>query len=195
MMLRSFIAIKIPEEIQSAVARSITPLQKKLPKPLVRWVAPENVHLTLKFLGDVSSANIDILAESLKVEASNHEIFSMAAGSLGVFPNAHRARVIWIGLEGSTSLKMLVRGVETVAERLGYPAEERPFSPHLTIGRVGQNISAMDLQRISTALGEMNVGSLGLVQVDAIHIYKSDLLPTGSVYTELFRLKLKSSMA
>lgn len=195
MMLRSFIAIKIPEEIQSALARSTASLQKKLPKPLVRWVAPQNVHLTLKFLGDVSSANIDILAESLKVEAGNHEIFSMAAGGLGAFPNAHRARVIWIGLEGSTSLKTLMRGVETVAERLGYLVEERPFSPHLTIGRVGQNISTLDLQRISTALGEMNVGSLGLVRVDAIHIFKSDLLPTGSVYTDLYSLPLKSSLA
>jgi 2'-5' RNA ligase len=193
MMLRSFIAVKLPGEIQNAVARSIAPLQKNLPKPLVRWVAPDNVHLTLKFLGDVSPTNLKLLAESLKVEAGNHEIFSIPVGGLGAFPTARRARVLWIGLEAPTALIALMRGVEAVAVNLGYPAEERPFSPHLTIGRVGQNISATDLQRISTALGELNVGSLGLVQVDAVHIFKSDLLPGGSIYTDLFSLSLKSS--
>lgn len=193
MMLRSFIAVKIPQEIQGAVARSIAPLQKSLPRPLVRWVAPENVHLTLKFLGDVSSVNLERLAEALKVETRNHEIFTVSVRGLGAFPTARRARVLWIGLEAPAELQALMRGVETVAASRGYPAEDRPFSPHLTIGRVGQNASTTDLRRICAALEGMNVGALGLVRLDAVHIFKSDLLPGGSVYTALYNLPMKSS--
>jgi 2'-5' RNA ligase len=193
MMLRSFIAVKIPHEIQNAIARSIAPLQKTLPKPIVRWVASENVHLTLKFLGDVSPANLELLAEALKVEAGNHEAFFIPVGTLGAFPSPRRARILWIGLEAPAALKALTRGVEAAAARLGYGAEIRPFSPHLTIGRVGQNVSTADLQRISAAIAGMNVGALGTVLVDAVHIFKSDLLPGGSVYTLLYSLPMKQT--
>ncbi len=193
MMLRSFIAVKIPEEIQSAIAGSIAPLKKALPKPIVRWVAAENVHLTLKFLGDVSSTHLDLLADSLKLETLKHEVFSMPVGGLGAFPSVRRARVLWVGLDAPTALKALMNGVETVAASLGYAAEDRPFSPHLTIGRVGQNISNSDLSLISNALEQVKIGELGIVPVDSVHIFKSDLQPGGSVYTALYNLPLKPS--
>ena len=191
MMLRSFIAVEIPAEIQSAIAHSIASFKKTLPKPLIRWVAPQNVHLTLKFLGDVSPANLERLAEAIKVEAASHEIFSMSVGGLGAFPTHGRARVIWIGLDAPPALAALQRGVDAVAAKLGYPTEERPFSPHLTIGRVAQNASASDLQRIHAALDATKVGILGTVRVQAVHIFKSDLQPGGSVYTLLYSLSMK----
>jgi 2'-5' RNA ligase len=191
MMLRSFIAIEIPQEIQSAITHSIAPMQKSLPKPIVRWVATENVHLTLKFLGDVSPANLELLAESMKVETRNHETFTMAVGGLGAFPTPRRARVLWIGLDAPAELEALARGIEASAASLGYASESRPFSPHLTIGRVGQHVSTLDLQRINAALDGMSVGVLGTVLVDAVHIFKSDLLPGGSVYTHLYSLPLE----
>jgi 2'-5' RNA ligase len=190
-MLRAFIAIELPTEIQAAITGSTAGLKKALPKPLVRWVVQENVHLTLKFLGDVSPANLDLLAEALKMEAAQHEGFNMSVGGLGAFPNVRRARVVWIGLEAPTELAMLQRCVEGVATRLGYPAEERPFSPHLTLGRVGQTVSAGDLAKIRGALEACQVGALGTVKVDAVHIFKSDLQPSGSVYTHLYALPLK----
>ncbi|MBE3087563.1 MAG: RNA 2',3'-cyclic phosphodiesterase [Chloroflexi bacterium] len=193
MMLRSFVAVEIPAEIQSALARSTAPLQKALPKPLIRWVAPQNVHLTLKFLGDVSPANLERLAEALKAEAVAHETFSMSVGGLGAFPTPRRARIIWIGLEAPASLMALLRGVEAVTARLGYASEDRPFSPHLTIGRVGQNVSGTDFQRIRTALEGATVGALGTLRVDAVHIFKSDLQPGGAVYTHLYTLPMKST--
>jgi RNA 2',3'-cyclic 3'-phosphodiesterase len=193
MLLRSFIAVNIPSEIQSAAARSIAPLQKTLTKPLVRWVPLNNVHLTLKFLGDVSPDNLARLAEALKVEVLNHETFTIDVGGLGAFPDPRRARILWIGLETSLALKALMRGVETVSTRLGYSSEDRPFSPHLTIGRVGQNVSATGFQSIRTAIEGINVGALGTIPVNALNIYKSDLLPGGSVYTNLYILPLKPS--
>ncbi len=193
MMLRSFVAVEIPAGMQSALAHSTAPLQKALPKPLVRWVAPQNVHLTLKFLGDISPANLERLAEALKAEAMAHETFSMSVGGLGAFPTPRRARIIWIGLEAPAALTALLRGVEAVAARLGYASEDRPFSPHLTIGRVGQNVSGTDLQRIRAALEGTVIGALGTVQVEAVHMFRSDLQPGGPVYTRLYSLPLKST--
>jgi 2'-5' RNA ligase len=192
MMLRSFIAIELPSGIQAAIASSTAGLQKTLPKPLVRWVASKNLHLTLKFLGDVSPANLEQLAEALKVELVRHEKFTLSVGGLGAFPTSRRPRVIWIGLEAPALLTTIQRAVEAVSSRMGYPTEERPFSPHLTIGRVGQDASPTDLKRISSAIEETKVGPLGTVHVDAIHIFKSDLQPGGSVYTHLYAMPLKS---
>jgi 2'-5' RNA ligase len=192
MMLRSFIAVEMPTGIQSAIAQSTASLKNALPRTLIRWVAPQNVHLTLKFLGDVSPANLERLAGMLKAETALHEMFSIVVGGLGAFPNPRRARVIWIGLEAPPALESLRRGVEAAAAQMGYAPEERPFSPHLTLGRVGQNISTSELQRIRTALDETKVGMLGSVCVEAVHILKSDLRPGGSIYTRLYSLPLKS---
>jgi 2'-5' RNA ligase len=192
MMLRSFIAIELPAEIQAAIASSTAGLQKALPKPLVRWVASKNLHLTLKFLGDVSPANLERLAEALKVESVRQEKFSLSVGGLGAFPTPRRPRVIWIGLEAPAMLTAVQRAVESVSSRMGYPTEDRPFSPHLTIGRVGQDVSAADLKRVCAAIEGTTVGPLGTVSVDAIHIFKSDLQPGGSVYTHLYAMPLKS---
>ena len=191
-MLRAFIAIEVPTGVQRAIADSTAALKSALPKPLIRWVVPQNVHLTLKFLGEVSPAALEKLAEILKMEVSSYSMFSISVGGLGAFPTPRRPRVIWIGLETPPALQALWHAVETVAARLGYTPEERPFSAHLTIGRVGQNISASDAQHIRSMLESTKVGALGTLRVEAVHIFKSDLLPGGSVYTHLYALPLKS---
>jgi RNA 2',3'-cyclic 3'-phosphodiesterase len=193
MILRAFIAIEIPAEIQNAIAHSTASLRKALPKPLIRWVAPQNVHLTLKFLGDVPSTNLERLAETLQVEVASHGMFSMLVGGFGVFPNPRHARVVWIDLDAPHSLTILQREVEAIAAQMGYAPEGRPFSPHLTIGRVGQNLPSSDMQRIRIALETSKVGELGTVRVEAIHIFKSELQPGGPVYTRLYYLPMKLS--
>jgi 2'-5' RNA ligase len=194
MMLRSFVALSIPAEIQKFIALSTAHVQKALPRPLIRWVAPQNVHLTLKFLGDVSPANLEKLSEALKVEVVTHETFNISVGGLGSFPNPRRAHIIWIGLEVPAALTVLLHGVEAVAERLGYASEDRPFSPHLTIGRVRQNPSGTDFHRIRSALEETTIGTLGTFLVNAVHIFKSDLQLGGSVYSHLYTLPMKSAI-
>ena len=190
-LLRAFIAVEIPPPIHQAIEKDTAPVRAALNDSLVRWVPAANVHLTLKFLGDVSPANLELLTQMLGVEVNQHQAFEMEFGGLGAFPNPKRLRMIWIGTQAPAGLEALQHGIEAAAATLGYPVEKRPFSPHLTIGRVKQNIGSADMQKIRTALEETRVGSLGTAQVTAVHLFKSDLKPTGAVYTRLFSAPLK----
>jgi 2'-5' RNA ligase len=185
-LLRAFIAVEIPHEIQQAIFSKATSVLKKTTDSLVRWVPPENMHLTLKFLGDVSPSNVDMLTRVLRAEADSAHCFDMRIGGLGSFPSLRRPRVLYIGVQAPAGLEALQRGVESASRRLGYESEERPFSPHLTLGRVRQDASASDQQKIRQALENIHIDSLGTARVDSVHLFKSDLKPTGSVYTKLF---------
>lgn len=191
-LLRAFIAVEIPLEIHKAIEKQTAPIRAALNKSLVHWVPTDNIHLTLKFLGDVSPTNLEMLAQMLNVEVSQHQAFEMGFGGLGAFPNPRRPRVIWIGIQAPAGLEALQHGIEAAAAILGYPAEKRPFSPHLTIGRVKQKINPAGMQKIRTALEETQVTSLGTTQMTAVHLFKSDLKPTGAVYTRLFTAPLKT---
>ncbi|MGB7874529.1 MAG: RNA 2',3'-cyclic phosphodiesterase [Anaerolineales bacterium] len=191
-LLRAFIAVEIPPEIHQAIEKKTASIRATLNKSLVRWVPTGNVHLTLKFLGDVSPANLEMLAQMLNLEVSQHQVFEMEFGGLGAFPNLRRPSVIWIGIQAPAGLAALQHGIEAAAATLGYPAEKRPFSPHLTVGRVKQKVGSADMQKIRTALEETQVGSLGTARVTAVHLFKSDLKPTGAVYTRLNSAPLKT---
>jgi 2'-5' RNA ligase len=189
-LLRAFIAVEIPLGIRQAVCKATSTLQKEI-GPLVRWVPVENMHLTLKFLGDVSPTNVDMLNQMLRAEADLFPCFDLHLTGLGSFPSLKRPRVIYIGIQAPAALEALQRGIESASRRLGYESEERGFSPHLTIGRVKQNIRSTEQQIIRHALEAIQVDSLGTARVDSVHLYKSDLRPTGSVYTRLYSAPLK----
>lgn len=191
-LLRAFIAVEIPPEIHQAIEKKTAPIRAALNKNLVRWVPTGNIHLTLKFLGDVSPTNLEMLAQMLNVEVSKHQTFEMKFEGLGAFPNPRRPRVIWIGIQAPAGLEALQHGIEAATATLGYPPEKRPFSPHLTVGRVKQKVSSAGMQKIRTALEETQIGTLGSAQVNAVHLFKSDLKPTGAVYTQLFSAPLKN---
>jgi 2'-5' RNA ligase len=192
-LLRAFIAIELPLSLQDAIQQNTARLRQALNSSIVRWVPAHNIHLTLKFLGDVSPANVKLLCELLIREAEPHPVFDMRVSGFGSFPTSRRPRVIWVGLHAPAVLESLQHGIESAAARLGYASEERPFSPHLTIGRVRQEISAQDAQKIRTELDSTTIGNIGTARIDAIHLYKSDLQPGGSVYTKLFSAPLKHS--
>ena len=191
-LLRAFIAVEIPSEIHQAIENKTASIQAALNPSLVRWVPSSNVHLTLKFLGDVSPANLELLSQMFSVEVGQHQAFEMTFGGLGAFPNPKRPRVIWIGIQAPAGLEALQHGIEAATATLGYPVEKRPFSPHLTIGRIKQNVSSTGMQKIRAALEETQVGSLGTMRVAAVHLFKSDLKPSGAVYTRLFSAPLKN---
>ena len=190
-LLRAFIAVELPPEIHKAIESETAPLRAALDSSLVRWVPTSNIHLTLKFLGGVSPANVELLTQMLSVEVNQYESFTIKFEGLGAFPNPRRPRVIWIGIQVPAGFEALQHGIEAAAATLGYPAEKRPFSPHLTIGRVKQNAGPAGMQKIRNVLEEMKVGALGTVKANAVHLFKSDLKPTGAVYTRLFSAPLE----
>jgi 2'-5' RNA ligase len=199
-LLRTFIAVEIPPHVQEQIQQETEPLRKAIGASLVRWVPVQNIHLTLKFLGDVSPASVDILSQMLRAEADSCPAFDMHISGVGSFPSLRRPRVLYIGIQapapkrasGLCELEALYRGIESACARLGYESEGRDFSPHLTLGRVKQDASALDQQRIRRTLEETKIDSLGTARVNSVHLYKSDLKPTGSVYTQIFSAQLKS---
>jgi len=190
-LLRVFIAVETPLPIRQAIFVQTESLRGAL-GDLVRWAPVENMHLTLKFIGDVSPANVELLSQMLTAETMGCAPFRMQIGGLGSFPTSRRARVIWVGIQAPAALASLQRGIQSAAARLGYESETRPFSPHLTIGRVRQQVRASDQQRVRAALEQTQVGDLGAAAVTAVHLFKSDLKPSGAEYTCLFSAQLKT---
>jgi len=191
-LLRTFIAVDIPSHIQQLIQQRTEPLRKSLGAALVRWVAPESVHLTLKFLGDVAPANIQMLSQMLGAEADVVHAFDIHVNGLGCFPSRKRPRVLFIGIQAPAELEALYRGIDSACARLGYESDQRDFAPHLSIGRVRQDIPVAGQQQIRAALEASVIDALGTARVDSVHLYKSDLKPGGSVYTKLFSAPLKS---
>jgi RNA 2',3'-cyclic 3'-phosphodiesterase len=190
--LRTFIAVDIPSPIQNIIQQKTDSLRKTLGTSLVRWVNADNIHLTLKFLGDISPAQVDRLTQMLHTAADQVNAFDLQISGCGSFPNFKRPRVLFIGIQAPAELEALYRGVESACARLEYESETRGFFPHLTIGRVREGLSAADLQKIRQTVEGSKVDSLGTARVDSVHLYKSDLKPTGSVYTKLFSAPLNS---
>ncbi len=190
-ILRAFIAIELPPLTQDALRVQLLPLRKKLGEHLIRWVPIHNIHITLKFLGDVVDTQVDFLKQMLIRAADACAPFEVQFGGLGSFPTSKRPRVLWVGLHAPDSLASIQRTIESSAVRLGYEKEDRAFSPHLTIGRVRQNLSPAEMQIIRSTLESVQLGNIPSVGVDWVHLFKSDLRPTGSVYTKLFSAKLK----
>ncbi len=189
-MLRLFIAVEIPAELQQKVYQETSKLRKEM-ESIVRWVQAENMHLTLKFLGDVSPSNVEFLMQMLRNEAETVPCFNIQLTGLGCFPSLKRPRVIYIGIHAPAALDALQHGIEAAAHRLGYESEERSFSAHLTLGRVKQNVTATDQLKIRRAIESIQVDLLGAARVDSVHLFKSELKPGGSVYTRVYSAPLK----
>jgi 2'-5' RNA ligase len=193
MTLRVFIAIEIPFLIQNAIYRLTTRLRQEYPSPGIRWVPINNIHLTLKFLGEVPSQNLDILARSLDFEIKRLEPFSIPFSETGVFPNAKKPRIIWIGLNYLPGLADLISIIESTSSGLGYHTEERPFSPHITLGRVGESFPPTSYQKLLLDLSVVDISSINPVIINSIKVFKSDLKPKGPEYTVIHSIPFKNN--
>jgi 2'-5' RNA ligase len=189
--IRSFIALELTEEIRKQLERIISKLRTPQNQP-IRWVAVQNIHLTLKFLGYVSEQQIPNIKSMLIEITRSAKSFNFGISRCGAFPNILRPRVIWVGIDANDELMRLQKSVEDKSAELGFPSDERSFSPHLTLGRVSQSATTDEVQKIGTQLKQLQVGNLGIVTVDSIQLYQSDLFSTGPVYTRLISIKLSS---
>ncbi len=190
--IRSFIAIELPAELQRGLQQVHDRLYEQLEGSPIRWVPILNIHLTLKFLGDVSEKNITMINGILQAAAANSKPFEITAGGFGVFPNMARPRVIWVGIEAPEELFKLQRRAEIETARLGYSPDQREFNPHLTIGRVSRNASMREIRSASNIFRKQKFGFIGAAKINSVSLFQSYLSPKGAIYKKLFTANLGS---
>ena len=193
MQIRSFIAIEIPDSIQLAIVRLTTKLRNHYPYPVIRWVNPANIHLTLKFLGNISISDLEKIARTIALDASLIAPFSITFSDFGIFPNARKPRIVWISTNSPPILKEIQSRIEVISSEYGIQKEIRPFSPHITLGRIGNYGTVQDFEHLSAELSSINPSVIDKISISAIKIFKSDLKPTGPIYTPIHNIPLGNS--
>lgn len=184
--IRTFIAVLISEDIKRRIGLVEEEFKKLAPE--VKWVAEENLHVTLKFLGNVPAERLERIAAALGEALSCVEPFEIEVADVGAFPSAGIPRTVWVGVtSGQEELADVARRVEKALEKLGFPREDRPFTCHITIGRVKDGRGAREL---APALQEAEVGRLGSVLVGSVAVMRSDLRREGPIYSTLSEIHL-----
>ena len=186
-MIRAFIAAQIDSKTVQKISEAIAQLKPNIPG--LRWVPPTNLHLTLKFLGDVDEAKVDPIAEVLQRQLDPFPRFTINAKGLGVFPDAKRPRILWVGLEGS-HLAALASTVESALEPFGFVPEKRGFKPHLTVGRWRQ--SDKPPAKFAEELGRWKGHEFGEFEVREIIFFQSMLTPEGAIHRPLKEIVLSN---
>jgi 2'-5' RNA ligase len=189
--IRAFIAIELPEEVKKTLIRLQNRLKSACRTP-VRWTDPDDTHLTLQFLGDIDSGITGQITNAMAEAARGVPPFRLTVGGLGVFPDPGRVRVVWVGLTGDLEkLNRLQKCIEAALSSLGFTAEARPFTPHLTLGRVRDQARPDERQ----SLGQLVSGAVNDTEcrfdINSIHLIKSQLTPQGPIYTRIGSVELK----
>ncbi len=184
--MRLFIAIEIPERIRAAFASLLK--EFRLLAPQLKWVRPENLHVTLKFLGETDSTKLGPLQNALSAVRSAEPVNLEFLG-LGFFPNEKRPRVFWAGMQASANLKTLAADIDQAVHNLGFPLEERPFAPHLTLARISLPIVPPKLHQ---SISEKSGQSLGSLAMRQFHLIESKLKPAGAEYTTVQSFRFAS---
>jgi 2'-5' RNA ligase len=189
--IRSFIAIELPRELKLSLVRLQDKLKPESRAP-VKWVDPENIHLTLKFLGNIDSGLTGRITSALGEAIQGVPPFDIEVSGLGVFPNIRRVQVVWVGLAGEVAkLAQLQQRIETCLVPLGFAAEARSFTPHLTLGRVRDYAAPDERQKLGQLINGIAFEAGCRVNVDAIHLIRSQLTREGPVYSKISTVSLK----
>jgi 2'-5' RNA ligase len=185
-VIRAFIAVEISPTTVAHILSAIADLKPKL--PAVRWVAPANFHLTLKFLGDIEARQLEAIGDVLELAITPFPRCIINAKGLGVFPGLRRPKVLWVGFIGDQLTRLATR-LDAVLLPLGFPGEPRGFTPHLTIGRWRQAERSPGI--LKPELNNWREHEFGATKVDRVILFQSVLQPTGAVYSQLKVIKLK----
>jgi 2'-5' RNA ligase len=189
--LRLFIAIELSEALRTRLTELSEELSQEMPADAIRWVRPEGIHITLKFLGEVAPGKVEIVQRAVSESVPRHPAFSYSANGLGCFPNLKRPRVLWVGIREPTGkLSALQRGIEETFAAYGFEKENRTFHAHLTLGRVRRGTRQADLNHIGDVVGRAGSIALGEFGVQDVCLFRSVLKPSGAVYTCLLAAPL-----
>jgi 2'-5' RNA ligase len=185
-LIRAFLAIEIPK----AILEKIEEVQEDLKSSHadVRWVNPEKIHLTLKFFGNIDESRIEPIIKSIEGPIRTIIPFSLKVRGVGAFPHLKNPRVIWMGLvDGKEVLACFQKQLEIELEKVGFELEARAFHPHLTLGRTK---SSKGREELVGRIERHKEEEFGDFQVERLVLFKSDLRPTGPIYTPLREIKL-----
>ena len=189
--IRAFVAVELPPSLRLALLGEVGGLRSKLGDSALRWVRPEAVHLTLRFLGESTQEKLVEVGEIMTQVCGRHPPLTAQVGGLGRFPGGSRPRVIWIGVQESTGGLAAVQGeLELRIANLGYPAEERSFHPHLTLARVRREVSPSGLRQLAEQLDHTSVGDLGRLEITHLSLMRSQLGAGGASYSRLSWVEL-----
>jgi 2'-5' RNA ligase len=190
--IRSFIAIELPEEVRSGLHR----LQAELTLPqytFVKCVAPGSIHVTLKFLGNISPQKVAEITRVMEQASQGVSPFQLQITDVGAFPNMRQPRVLWVGIKGELD-KLIAwqKRIDDGLVPLGFAKEARPFTPHLTLARLRENCPPEDRRALGELVMKTHVEVDYAVAVNSLSLMKSQLSPGGAVYSRLAEVKLKS---
>lgn len=188
--IRTFIAIELPENIKLNLKLLITSLQKEIDTGNIKWVNPNNIHLTIKFLGTTDLLTIQKITNSIKTISPSLISPKLQIAKLGAFPNLLRPKTLWVGCSYSRELLEIFTMINTICSNFKFPVEKREFSPHLTIGRVNSTPSSDTINKIQFNFKKSNNTNFGEFYSPKLTIFKSDLTPSGPIYTVLQRIDL-----
>ena len=192
--LRLFVAAELPSSATAALREASADLRARTMLPL-RWVRPEGIHLTLKFLGDVPPAQVPAVGGALEQAVTAHAPLTLELSGFGAFPARGSPRVVWTALSGDLdSLARLHQSVELAMSEMGFPPEDRPFTAHLTLARVGRALSSPQRAKLAQALEGPTAGQGHAFRVEAVVLVQSTLLPAGAAYQELRRVPLQTGV-
>ena len=186
--MRSFIAVEMDEKTIESLKRIQDDISSRVPRGAVKWVAASSIHLTLKFLGDTRVSILEEVERGIERAVKGTNPFEIRIKGTGCFPSCRRPRVIWIGVEDeSGELRSLQKRVDSEMESLGWKPEDRPFSPHLTLGRVRKGLVSTEIAEIGKVVSAEKAGNVGVVFVNSVVLMKSTLTPRGAQYDLIFR--------
>ena len=176
--MRLFIAVNLPIEVRQGAWEASAPLRAK--RYPVKWVAPESLHVTMKFLGEVHPQRCTELTKALEQATRGAKPFSLLISGFGAFPNLQRPRVVWVGCEPAPPLEILQHRVEQEMDRIGFPVEGRPFHPHITLGRVRREARTSDFAGFAREVESLEYTAH--VTVESVDLMESTLTPKGARY-------------
>jgi 2'-5' RNA ligase len=176
--VRVFVALNLPPALRQALWEATAPLRECT--AAIKWVRPEGIHLTLKFLGDAPGERAPELAAALARATSGTRAVPLALEGFGVFPDVSRPRIVWVGIAPDPALEILQHCVEREFAPLGFPTEGRPFRPHATLGRAARNASPRDFAGLEGALAALTFADTTVV--DAVDLMESMPQSGGAVY-------------
>jgi len=188
--IRSFIAIPISKPVKEKVLSTVSSFRKQFPGNAIKWVDPNNIHLTVKFLGETELQNLVHLMNQIHICTENTKSFELIFSKLGSFPSKKNPRVFWVGTQINEQIKNFYKLIENVCSKDGFIIDSKPLSPHITIGRVKRSFDENEFQKINELLNQYQSESFGVQIVESFFLYKSDLRPDGPLYTILDEFRL-----